>query len=86
MKTFFKKLEYSFSVKSTKIENAILLYKTALSEPNVKTNRKDSTKCKYYKERRFTSIYLIFSKILFQYKILLERVDLMYQLSKCPYS
>ena len=36
-KTFFKKLEYSFLVKSTKIEN--ISDKTAKSEANVKTNR-----------------------------------------------
>ena len=43
-KTFFKKLEYSFSVESTKIENASFPYKTAISEANVKTNRMVSTK------------------------------------------
>ena len=44
MKTFFKKLEYSFLVESTKIENAIFLYIIALSEANVKTNGMGSTK------------------------------------------
>ena len=34
---FFKKLEYRFSVEITKIENATLPYKTALSEANVET-------------------------------------------------
>ena len=34
-KTFFQKLEYRFLVESTKIENAIFPYNTALSEPNV---------------------------------------------------
>ena len=42
-KTFFKKLEYLFLVKSSKIENASFLYKTAISEANVKTNRIVST-------------------------------------------
>ena len=38
MKTFLKELEYRFLVKSTKIGNESLTYKTALSEANVKTN------------------------------------------------
>ena len=36
---FSQKLEYSFLVESTKIENASFPYKTAMSEANVKTNR-----------------------------------------------
>ena len=39
MKTFFKKLEYSFLVESTKIEDASFPYKTTISEAHVKTNR-----------------------------------------------
>ena len=38
-KTFFKKLEYRFLVRSTKIENAPFPYKTAISEANVETNK-----------------------------------------------
>ena len=38
--TVFKKLEYSFLVESTKIKNITSTYKTALSEANLKTNRK----------------------------------------------
>ena len=38
MKTFFKKLEYRILVESTKIENAAFLYKSSLSEVNIKTN------------------------------------------------
>ena len=41
-RTYFKKLEYRFLAESTKIENASFPYKTALSETNVKTNRKVS--------------------------------------------
>ena len=44
MKTFFKKLEYRFLVESTKTENALFTYKTAISKANVKTNRMVSTK------------------------------------------
>ena len=84
-KTFCKNLEYRFLVETTKIENAIFLYKTALSEANVKTNRMGSTKLSYHKERRFARNYFTFSKILFQYENLLERVDLVCQLPKCPY-
>ena len=67
-KTFFKKLEYRFSVESTKIESAIFTHKTALPEANVKTNSMRRTKWTYYKERNFTSNYFIFLKILFQSK------------------
>ena len=42
-KTFLKKLEYSFLVETTKIENSSFLCKTALSEVNVKTNRMATT-------------------------------------------
>ena len=54
-KTFFKKLEYRFSVESTEIENASFPYKTVISEANVKTSRMLSTKWAYHKERSFAS-------------------------------
>ena len=41
---FFKNLEYSFLIQSTKIKNASFPYKTAISEADVKTNRMMSTK------------------------------------------
>ena len=85
-KTFFKKLEYRFLVESTKIENASFPYKTAISKANVKTSKMVITNWTYRKERNFASHYLIFLKILFQFKNLLKRVDLMYQRPKCPYS
>ena len=37
-------------------------------------------------ERSFASIYFIFLKVFFQYKKLLYRIDLKYQLPECPYS
>ena len=43
MKTFGK-LEYRFSIKSTKIENTSFPYKTPMPEANIKTNRMGSTK------------------------------------------
>ena len=43
-----------------KIESATFLYKIALSEVNVKTNRMGSTKWTYHKERSFASIYFFF--------------------------
>ena len=43
-KTFFKELEYSFLVESTKIKNAYIPRKTAIPEANVKTNGMVSTK------------------------------------------
>ena len=58
-KTFFKKVE------SIKFENASFPYKTTISEANVKTNKKVSTKWTYHKERSFAGNYFIFLKILF---------------------
>ena len=60
--------KYRFSIESTKIENALFPYKTAISKANVKTNRMVSTKWTYQKERSFASNYFIFLKILFQFK------------------
>ena len=54
--------ENCFLVESTKIENATLPYKTALSQASVKTN--GGAKSPYYKEWSFTSDYFI----LFQFK------------------
>ena len=45
-----------------------------------------STKWIYHKERSFAINCFIFLETLFQFKNLLERVDLMYQRSKFPYS
>ena len=67
-KTLFEKLEYRFLIESTKIENATHLYKTALSEASVKTNKMGSTKSTYHKERSFASNHFFFIiVILFQY-------------------
>ena len=85
MQTPFKKLEYNFLVESTKIDNITFPYKTALSmlrqiewavqiEPITKNRVLPVTK------------YFSFSKILFQFRNLLYRVDLVYQPSKCLYS
>ena len=43
-KIFFKKLEYRFSVESTKIENESFSFKTGIAEANAKTNRTESAK------------------------------------------
>ena len=45
-KTFFKKLEHRFLVKSAKIESATFPHKTALPEANFKTNYKIQNKYK----------------------------------------
>ena len=84
--TLFTKLECHFLAECTKIENAAFPCKTALSEANIKTNRLGSTKWTYHKERSFASNDFIFSKILFHFKSLVYKVDLMYQTPKCPYS
>ena len=70
-KTFVKNLEYRFFVESAEIENASFLYKTAISEANVKTYRTVSTKWTYNKERSFAINYFNFLKFLFQFKNLL---------------
>ena len=61
----FKKLEYSFLVESTKIDNITFPYKTALSEANVKTKRMGSTKLTYRKERSFATNHFPFRKFCF---------------------
>ena len=79
--TFSKKLEYRSLVESTNIDNATFPYKTALSASNVKRNRMGSTKWTCHKERTSSSNYFSFSKILFQFKNLVQRVDLTSQMS-----
>ena len=83
---FLKKLEYRFLVESTKIDNIIFPYKTALPKANFRTNRMGRTKLTNQKEQSFASNHFPFSKILFQFRNLVYRVDLMYQPPKCPYS
>ena len=66
---------YRFLDENAKIESVSYLYKTAISEANVKTNYQNvrivSTKWTYHKERSFPSNYFIFLKISFQFKNLL---------------
>ena len=60
-------MEYCFLVEATKIGNASLPFKTALSEANVKTNKMATTKWTYHKEWSFASNYFIFLENLFQF-------------------
>ena len=83
---FQQKTGAPFLVESTKIESPTFPKQATLSEANVKTNRMGSTKWTYHNERRFSSNYFIFLKILFHFKNLVYRVDLMYQPTECPYS
>ena len=83
--TFFKKLQYSFLVETTEIENKSFPFKTVLSETHVKTNRMANTKWTYHKVWSFASNYFIFLEMFFQFYNLLKRVDLMYQQPKCPH-
>ena len=62
-----------FLAESIKIVNTAFPYKNTLSEANVKTNRMRSPK-----KRSFVSNYFINLKILFYFKNLLQRIDLMY--------
>ena len=66
-KTFYKKLEYHFLVETTKIENTLFPFKTALSETNVTTNRIATAKWMYHKEWSFASNCFIFLENLFQF-------------------
>ena len=84
-KIFFIKLEYRFLFETTKIENKSFLFKTALSEANVKTNRMATTKWTYNKEWSFSSNCFIFLENLFYFYNLLKRVSFMYQRIKWPY-
>ena len=95
MKTFFKKLAYSFLLETTKIENTSFLFKTALSEVNVKTNRMATTKWTYHKEWSFACSFFItslasnylttFLETSFQSSNLLNRTNLIYQRPKRSY-
>ena len=64
----FQKLEYFFLVESTKTENTSFAYKTAISEGNVKINKMVTTKWTYQTKGSFASSYIIFLKILLQFK------------------
>ena len=62
-------------------------YKAVLSEANVKTNRMGVQNGPISKNGALpVTKYFPFSKILFQFRNLVYRVNLMYQPSKCPYS
>ena len=74
-----------FLVESTKIKNLSFPYNTAISEANGKTNRMVTTKWTHHKEQSYASYYFIFFKILFQFKNLLQRADLLYNKPKYPY-
>ena len=71
---FFKKMGYYFLVESTKIENALFPYKTAISKANVTTNRMVSAKwTKITKNGVVASNYFNFLKNLFQFKNPLQK-------------
>ena len=74
-KTFFKKLEYSFLVESTKVENASFSYKAVTSEANAKANRMvtgPNFEWTCHKEYSFSyNYFFFFLKILFQFTNLL---------------
>ena len=65
MQTLFRKLKNSFLDENTRIKNATLPYKTALSEANVKAIKMRSTNWTYANDGFFSSDNFIFSKILF---------------------
>ena len=62
MKTFFKKLQYQFLVETSKIENILFPFKTALSEVNRKTNRMATIKWAYHKQKS-VGFYLFFEQV-----------------------
>ena len=67
MKNFFKKLEDRFLVETSKIENTLFPFKTALSEANVKTNRMVTTKLIYHKEWSFANNCFVLLENLLQF-------------------
>ena len=86
VKTFLKKLGYHFLVESTKIENVSLLYKTAISEANVITDRMVCTKWTYHKEWSHASNNFIFLNIFFSlrtswFDILTSQMSIFVQMS-----
>ena len=74
MKTFFKKLEYHFSVESAKIENASFPYKTAISEANVKTNRMVSQNGPVTKNGVLPVTTLFFLRFCFSFRAFYEEL------------
>ena len=66
-------------------KTATFPWKTALINC-IKTIRMESKKWIYHKEKSFSSNYFLFLKMLFQFMNHLWKVDLMYQLPKCPCS
>ena len=70
-KAFSKNLEYRFLVETTKIENTSFLFKAALSEANVKTNRMATTKWTYHKEWILLVTNLFFWKICSSFRTLI---------------
>ena len=82
----FQKTGVPFLVESTKIDNRTFPYKLLCLKPMLRQIEwGKGTKWTYHKELSFASNYLLFSKVLFQFKNLVYRVDLMYRLAKCPY-
>ena len=86
VKIFLKKLGYHFLVESTKIENVSLLYKTAISEANVITDRMVCTKWTYHKEWSHASNNFIFLNIFFSlrtswFDILTSQMSIFVQMS-----
>ena len=90
MQTLFKKLEYRFLVESTKIGNITFPYKTAkllCQKPMLRQIAWGVQNGPITKNGVLpVTKYFPFSKILFQFRNLIYRVDLMYQPPKCPYS
>ena len=67
--TFFEILENRLLVEGTSIESVSFLYKTAISEANVKINRMVRTKWTYRKEQSFANNYFIFRNFCFSLRV-----------------
>ena len=85
-KPFSKKADQCFIVKSAKIENVILWYKTAPSEANVKTNGTGTAKWTYHKEWSFASNHVFFWKFCFSLRASYKELIWCTNDPKCPYS
>ena len=84
-KIFLKELEYRYFSSEYYEWNRNISIQNCPAKSKM-ANRMGSTKWTYHKEWAFATDYFIFLKIWFEYKNLLEIVDLTYQLSKYTYS
>ena len=85
-KTFSKNWRTAFWLKVPKLTTPHFLTKLFSQKPMFRQIERGVQNEPITKNGVLPVTTLLFPKILFQYKDLLQRVDLIYQLPKCPYS